>query len=107
MTSIDMILIGLLIVLMMIFFILVSKNYKLSMENKKLKEIISVKDITIDNYKASRVAVTEVVENFSSTDDVMKLINQGESKKDISQKLNIPISKIELIIKIDKLKNKK
>ena len=107
MTIIDMILIGLLIVLMIILFILVSKNYKLSMENKKLKEIISAKNRTIDNYKASRVAVTEVVENFSSTDDVMKLINQGESKKDISQKLNIPISKIELIIKIDKLKNKK
>ena len=83
-----------------------SKNSKLSAENKKLTEIIEVKDVTIANYEASRVAVSDVIENFSSLDDVMVLINAGESKAEVSEKLNIPLSKIELIIKFDKLKKK-
>jgi len=83
-----------------------SKNSKLSAENKKLTEIMEVKDVTIANYEASRVAVSDVIENFSSLDDVMVLINAGESKAEVSEKLNIPLSKIELIIKFDKLKKK-
>jgi len=43
------------------------------------------------------------LENFSSLDDVMTLINAGESKSSVAEKLNIPRSKIELIIKFDKL----
>ncbi|SFV58727.1 hypothetical protein MNB_SV-3-1424 [hydrothermal vent metagenome] len=75
-------------------------------ENKKLQEILALKDTTIANYEASRVAVSDVVENYSSLDDVMTLINAGESNVSVSEKLNIPLSKIELIIKFDRLKNK-
>jgi K+-transporting ATPase c subunit len=106
MEMMDMIVLGLLIMLVIILFTLMSKNSKLSAENKKLTEIMEVKDVTIANYEASRVAVSDVIENFSSLDDVMVLINAGESKAEVSEKLNIPLSKIELIIKFDKLKKK-
>jgi len=75
-------------------------------ENKKLREILEVKNATIANYEASRVAVKDVIENFSSLDSVMDLINAGESKAAVSEKLGIPVSRIELIIKFDKLKKR-
>ena len=97
---------SLLALLVIILFMLVSKNSKLAKENKKLNEILDVKNVTISNYEASRVAVKDVIENFSSLDDVMGLINAGESKASVSEKLGIPVSKIELIIKFDKLKKR-
>ena len=102
-----MIVLGLLVILVIILFIFISKNAKLHAENKKLIEALTLKDVTIANYEASRVAVSDVLENFSSFDDVMTLVDTGEDKVSVSKKLNIPLSKIELIIKFDKLKNKK
>lgn len=107
METLDIVVLGLLVILVSILFMLIRKNSKLQDENKKLLEVLEVKDITISNYEASRVAVKDVIENFSSLDDVMRLINAGESKASVSEKLNIPLSKIELIIKFDKLKQKK
>jgi len=104
MEMMDMIVLGLLVLLVIILFILMSKNAKLHAENEKLTEVLALKDVTIANYEASRVAVSDVLENFSSLDDVMTLINAGESKSSVAEKLNIPLSKIELIIKFDKLK---
>ena len=75
-------------------------------ENKKLREILEVKNTTIANYEASRVAVKDVIENFSSLDSVMDLIKAGEIKAAVTEKLGIPITKIELIIKYDKLKKR-
>ena len=106
MQMIDITVLSLLVLLVIILFMLVSRNSKLAKENKKLNEILDVKNITIANYEASRVAVKDVIENFSSLDDVMELINAGESKASVSEKLGIPISKIELIIKFDKLKKR-
>jgi hypothetical protein len=103
----DMIVLVLLALLVIILIIFMNKNAKLQTQNKKLTEILAIKDVTIANYEASRVAVSDVLENFSSLDDVMTLINAGESKVSVSEKLNIPLSKIELIIKFDKLKKKK
>ncbi len=94
------------LLLVVILFALIAKISKLSSKNKKLNEILEVKDTTIANYEASRVAVKDVIENFSSLDEVMKLINLGKSKASISEKLGIPVSKIELIIKFDKLKKR-
>ena len=102
----DITVLSLLALLVIILFMLVSKNSKLAKENKKLNEILDVKNVTIANYEASRVAVKDVIENFSSLDDVMGLINAGESKASVSEKLGIPVSKIELIIKFDKLKKR-
>jgi K+-transporting ATPase c subunit len=106
MQMMDITILSLLALLVIILLMLVSKNSKLAKENKKLNEILEVKNTTISNYEASRVAVKDVIENFSSLDDVMELINAGESKASVSEKLGIPVSKIELIIKFDKLKKR-
>lgn len=102
----DITVLSLLALLVIILLMFVSKNSKLAKENRKLNEILEVKNVTISNYEASRVAVKDVIENFSSLDDVMELINSGESKASVSEKLGIPVSKIELIIKFDKLKKR-
>ena len=106
MEMIDYIVLALLAMLVVILFVLMSKNSKLTNKNKKLREILDVKNLTIANYEASRVAVTDVIENYSSLDAVMERINAGESKASVSEKLDIPLSKIELIIKFDKLKKR-
>lgn len=106
MQMMDITVLSLLALLVIILLMLVSKNSKLAKENRKLNEILEVKNVTISNYEASRVAVKDVIENFSSLDDVMELINSGESKASVSEKLGIPVSKIELIIKFDKLKKR-
>jgi hypothetical protein len=106
MQMIDMTVLALLALLVIILLTLMSKNSKLAKENKKLNEILEVKNVTIANYEASRVAVKDVIDNFSSLDEVMELINAGESKASVSEKLGIPLSKIELIIKFDKLKKR-
>jgi hypothetical protein len=92
-----------LLLLIMIFF----KNRKLKIEIKKLREILVLKESTIDNFEASRVAVKDVIENISSHDEVMALVNEGESRATIAEKLGIPENKIELIIKFDKIKKEK
>ena len=102
----DMIVLGLLGLLVIILWVLISKNAKLTEKNKQLQEVLDVKDITIANYEASRVAVSDVIENFSALDDVVGLLASGKSREEVSEQLNIPLAKIELIIKFDKLKKK-
>jgi len=106
MQTIDITVLSLLALLVIILLMLMNKNSKLAKENKKLNEILDVKNVTIANYEASRVSVKDVIDNFSSLDEVMELINAGESKASVSEKLGIPVSKIELIIKFDKLKKR-
>ena len=103
---IDFIVLGLLALLVVILFVLMSKNSKLNKENQQLMEILEIKNITIANYEASRVAVKDVMENFSSLDEVMTLINAGESKESVAEKLGMPVSRVELIIKFDKIKRR-
>ena len=95
----------LLVCLMLI--VMFFKNRGLKKEMKVLKEILEVKETTISNFEASRVAVKDVIENFSSHDEVMVLVDAGESRASISEKLGIPVNKIELIIKFDKIKKEK
>ena len=101
----EYILLGLVLLLTGMIFYLYDNNKKLAAKNRALQEIMEVKDITISNLQASRVAVKDVIENFSAHDEVMQLIDAGESRESISEKLSIPISRIELIIKFDKIKN--
>jgi len=100
----EYVVLGLLLLLTGVLFYLYDNNKKLMKENKVLQEIIEVKDITISNLQASRVAVKDVIENSSAHDEVMQLIDAGESRESISEKLGIPVSRIELIIKFDKIK---
>lgn len=94
------------VLLVVILFIMINQNSTLRKENKKLNEILEVKNTTIANYEASRVAVKDVMENFSMLDEVMTLIDAGESREAVAEKLGIPVSKVELIIKFDKIKKR-
>lgn len=93
----------LLILLVMMFF----KNRKLKREIKILKEVLALKDTTISNFEASRVAVKDVIENLSAHEEVMAMVEAGDSRAEISEKMGIPVNKIELIIKFDKIKKEK
>ncbi|WP_309499352.1 sigma-70 family RNA polymerase sigma factor [Sulfurovum sp.] len=106
MQMMDIAVLSLLALLAVILFTLMAKNTKLRSENKKLNEILEVKDTTIANYENSRVAVKDVMENFSLLDEVMTLIDAGQSRESVSEKLGIPVSRVELIIKFDKLKKR-
>lgn len=101
----EYIILGLMLLLVVILFFLHKNNKKLVAENQKLQEILAIKDTTISNLQASRVAVKDVIENLSAHDEVMQGVDAGESRESISEKLGIPISRIELIIKFDKIKN--
>lgn len=100
----EYILLALILVLTGSLFYLKGHNKKLAAQKSALQEILEVKEKTISNLQASRVAVKDVIENFSAHDEVMELIDAGESKKSVSEKLGIPASRIELIIKFDKIK---
>jgi len=101
------ILMGSFVLVLLLLIVMFLKNKKLKTEIQKLREILVLKDGTIDNFEASRVAVKDVIENISSHDEVMALVNAGESRATIAEKLGIPENKIELIIKFDKIKKEK
>ena len=100
----DMIVIGLLLILVVILFIQADKNGKLEEENQKLREILDVKEKIIENLQASRVAVKDVIENFSMHEKVTALVEAGKSIEETAHTLDIPVSKVELILKFDKIK---
>jgi len=103
----EYIIMGFIFIVALIVTVLIVSNSKLKKELKVLKEVLAVKDTTISNLEASRVAVKDVIDNFSLHDEVMELVEAGESRDDISKKLGIPTNKIELIIKFDKIKKEK
>ncbi|MBD3789749.1 MAG: sigma-70 family RNA polymerase sigma factor [Campylobacterales bacterium] len=103
----DMVILGLLLLFIIILLILLDTNSKLKVENSKLRQILDVKDQTIQNFEASRVAVKDVIDNFSMHGEVMELIETGESQESIAQKLGIPVNKVELIIKFDAIRKEK
>jgi carbonic anhydrase len=92
------------VVLLILLLLSYSSNNKLKKENHILREITKTKEKTVENLQASRVAVKEVMENLSNHEEVMTMVEAGESIAAISQKLGIPENKIELIIKFDKIK---
>ncbi len=96
--------IGIIAALVLLVFYLFSVNSELKKERKVLQDILEVKDTTIQNLQASRVAVKDVIENLSAHDEVMAMVEVGKSREEISDELGIPVSKIELIIKFDKIK---
>jgi tRNA threonylcarbamoyladenosine modification (KEOPS) complex Cgi121 subunit len=104
MELLDIMVLSLLAIFLFILIYMLNKNAKLNQENQKLQEILAIKNSTIQNYEASRVSVKEVVENISATDKVINAIKAGDTKEEISKKLNIPLAKIDLIIKFDGIK---
>lgn len=87
--------------------VMLFKNRSLKKEIKVLKEILEVKETSSNNIEVPRVAVKEDIDDFSSHDEVMKLVEAGESMESISEKLGIAANKIELIVKFDKIKREK
>ncbi len=104
MMTFELILLAALLVVITLLAILYGKYTGLKRENAAMKEIIEINTKTIENLKASRVAVKEVIENFSSHDDVMKLVHAGKSVVEIAETLQMPENKVEMIIKFDKIK---
>ena len=102
--TMEWIVLGLLFLLIVVLLFLHSNNKKLEKKIAVLQEVLEVKDTTISNLQASRVAVKDVLENLSAHGEVMKLIDAGESRESVSQILGIPVNKIELIVKFDKIK---
>ena len=107
MEMLDYIVIGLLALLVLVLFGLISENRKLKKANSVLNKVLETKNRTIANLEASRVAVKEVIENFSVSDEVIAGIEAGESREALSERLGIPVSRIELIVKFDKIKKEK
>jgi len=101
------ILTGAFILLLILLVMMLFKNRKLKTEIRVLKEVLEVKDATISNFEASRVAVKDVIENLSAHEEVMAMVEAGLSRAEISEKMGIPVNKIELIIKFDKIKKEK
>ncbi len=101
------ILTGAFVLVLILLVMMLVKNRKLKTEISVLKEVLAVKDTTILNFEASRVAVKDVIENLSAHEEVMALVEAGESRTEISEKMGIPVNKIELIIKFDKIKKEK
>ena len=91
----------------LILIVMLFKNRSLKKEIKVLKEMLKVKETSITNVETSDVAVKDVIDNFSTHDEVMELVVAGESRESISEKLGIPENKIELIVKFDKIKKEK
>jgi len=79
----------------------------LKTENIKLKQIIEFNNKSIENYKASRVAVRDVLDNLAISQKVMALLSEGIEKNEVIKRLNIPAKKFEFILKLDKLQKEK
>jgi|GEM_PF-570636 len=104
MGTLDYIVIGLLALLVLVLLGLIFENRKLKKAYTLLDAALEAKEQTITDLKASRVAVKEVIEHFSISDEVMAEIATGKSREEISHRLGIPVSRIELIVKFDTLK---
>ncbi len=96
--------IGLLFIVVIVMFM---NNKKLKKEIEIVQKVIALKDTTIFNLEASRVSVKDVMENFASIDEVVALVKFGESREDISKKLNISLKNVETIIKLGTIKKEK
>ena len=96
--------IGLLFIVVIVMFM---NNKKLKKEIEIVQKVIALKDTTIFNLEASRVSVKDVMDNFASIDEVVALVKFGESREDISKKLNISLKNVETIIKLDAIKKEK
>lgn len=90
MEPLDMTILGLVAVLTAILLMLALKNRKLEKENALLLSMMEAKE--------------KSVENLSERDKVMHMYYAGESEEQIAEALKMPLDKVEMIIKFDKLK---
>ena len=98
------ILMGSFILVLVLLIVMLFKNRSLKTEVHKLKEILEAKDSTVEKVEAAPAEVKGEMNHVSSGNDVMDLVEAGESLESISEILAMPVNKIELIIKFDKIK---
>ena len=103
----DYIILGALLAFVFILFMLFHANSTLKKENEKLRELLYSKEKMSANLEDSRATAKDVTDNLSSQKEVMFLLGTGESKEAISEKLGIPLNKLELIIRFDNIKKEK
>ena len=100
----EMLIFGLFFLPLIILIIIYNNNKKLKKKIALLEQSLEVKDVAISNFQALHLNEKDTTENLSLYQDAMNLISLGESKTNISKQLNIPLNKLELIIKFDKIK---
>ena len=81
-------------------------NRNLRSDKRELYAIISLKNQTISNYEASRVAVEDILKNISLIDKVTPLLKSGKSRAEIAKQLNIDIERVEIVEKLESLRAK-
>ena len=97
---------------LLVFLVLVmfKTQKKLEAEIKSLKKELENREET-EMYLRHTPAVTEEEkvepEHFTLHEEVMHLFDLGTSKEEISEKLDVPQNKIDLIIRFDKIKKEK
>lgn len=99
-----------LLVLMAVGFMILALRYsKLIKENKVLKETLAIKDHTIAQLKRQQHNPKGVAEDETpssiSKDAVLALLREGKSIEEISKALQLPLSEIELIVKLEKIRS--
>jgi len=91
------------VLILTVALIIVYSNYKgVKSEKEVLEEIVRVKDKTIENYKKVRGNVIE-----SEDEVVVKYAKEGMDVEQIARKLDMPSSKVEMILRFDEIKRKK
>ena len=98
----ELILVGALVVLAVLLAVLYGKYQGVKSEKEVLEEIVKVKDKTIENYKAAKGHIVE-----SEDEAVLKYAAEGMDIDEIARKLDMPSSKVEMILRFAELKAKK
>lgn len=106
MQMVDYAVLGALLLLVLILFALLRTNGTLKKENGKLRELLNIKERMIEKLEDSKIIIKETTDNPSFHKEIISLLGTGESKEAIAEKLNIPLSKLELIIKFDAIKKR-
>jgi len=106
MELIDMIVLGLLMILGIILSILAEKNRELHRENDLLKDIIKQSDQPEQApLHVEEEPVEEPQENLPSDQErIAALVAEGKEVEEIARILSLPINKVEMIIKFEKIK---
>jgi DNA-directed RNA polymerase specialized sigma24 family protein len=98
----ELVLLGIIAILAVLLAIVYGKYKGALSEKEVLEEIVRVKDKTIENYKKVRGNVVE-----SEDDAVMKYAAEGMEVDEIARKLDMPTSKVEMILRFAQIKAKK
>ena len=105
MELIDMIVLGLVMLLGIILSVLAEKNRELHRENSLLKEIIMKTGKEEEERPQEVFSEPEIPNEMpSDADRIAALIAEGKEVDEVARLLEMPINKVEMIIKFEKIK---